>query len=552
MEKWMRNFIWSGDLNQQKLVIVAWHKLCKPYKEGGLGVRNLSDINEAGNLKNCWEIMHSDLQWASLIRSRVLRGGQPVNHHISSSVWSSAKHKFITLMENISWQIGDGQSIKFWTDPWCGEPLTTTLNIPQNLHHLFQSNIATYIKDSNWCVPQVFISAYPILQQKLSAATIPLIPKDDRMIWKPSHDGNLSFKDAYLFHTSSHSQHINWAKSIWHIMIPPSKSLLVWRLFHNKLPTDDNLILRGCYIPSVCSLCCSTQETSQHLFLDCPFAVQLWSWFVSILNLQCNVASFMDILRISDRSWSPHCKLVIKATIIHCFHTIWHCRNQKRFNDRKILISSAINMIIAGTSLSSNNSKLAASSSISEFMILKQFHVKVNPPKHHLIKEVLWSPPCFNWVKCNTDGASHGNLGLASCGGIYRNANADFLGAINLGVTSALNSELIAAMLAIEIAKLKNWRNLWLETDSMLVYLAFKSSKIVPWSLRNRWDNCLFLLSSFNFCVTHIYKEDNQCADQLANLGLTLPSYSWFNTIPPQANVEFVRNKIGFPNYRFC
>ena len=112
-------------------------------------------------------------------------------------------------------------------------------------------------------------------------------------------------------------------------------------------------------------------------------------------------------------------------------------------------------------------------------------------------------------MKCNTDDAAHGNPGITACGGIFRNAETDFLGAfsINLGVTSALNSELIAAMVAIEIAHAKNWHNLWLEIDSMFVFMAFKSSKIVPWSLRNRWDNCLFLLSMFNFNVTHIFRE---------------------------------------------
>lgn len=70
----MRNFIWSGDLNQRKLVIIiARNKVCTPLKEGGLGVRNLSDINEAGNLKVCWDIMQSDLQWDQFIRSRILR-----------------------------------------------------------------------------------------------------------------------------------------------------------------------------------------------------------------------------------------------------------------------------------------------------------------------------------------------------------------------------------------------------------------------------------------------------------------------------------------------
>jgi hypothetical protein len=53
LEKWIRNFIWSGNINQRKILTVAWNNVCKPFKEGGLGIRNLSDINEAGNLKIC-------------------------------------------------------------------------------------------------------------------------------------------------------------------------------------------------------------------------------------------------------------------------------------------------------------------------------------------------------------------------------------------------------------------------------------------------------------------------------------------------------------------
>jgi len=97
LEKWMMNFIWSGDINQRKLAIVSWHKVCKSVKEGGLGIRKLSDINEVGNLKNCWDIMQSNLQWAQLVRSKVLRNNKSIKHHIFSSIWSSEKHKFSTL-----------------------------------------------------------------------------------------------------------------------------------------------------------------------------------------------------------------------------------------------------------------------------------------------------------------------------------------------------------------------------------------------------------------------------------------------------------------------
>ena len=146
------------------------------------------------------------------------------------------------------------------------------------------------------------LSAYPVLHQKLLLTTIPNTYKEDKNIWKASHDGNLTFKDAYFFHASQHSQNLSWDKSIWHIVIPPSKSLLIWRLLHDKLPTDDNLIKRGCQIPTICNLCGLAQETSIHLFLDCPLAMQIWTWFASIINLNCSFTSFLDILKITERN----------------------------------------------------------------------------------------------------------------------------------------------------------------------------------------------------------------------------------------------------------
>jgi hypothetical protein len=116
LEKWMWNFVWSGEINKRKLVTVSWYKVCKPIKEGGLGIRNLTHINEVSNLKNCWDILQSDLQWAQLVRSRVLRNNSPINNDISSSIWCGGKHKFSTLKDNVTWVIGTGENIRFWLD----------------------------------------------------------------------------------------------------------------------------------------------------------------------------------------------------------------------------------------------------------------------------------------------------------------------------------------------------------------------------------------------------------------------------------------------------
>lgn len=402
-----------------------------------------------------------------------------------------------------------------------------------------------------WSVPHTISDAFPSLQQKLDLVTIPLSQKEDKLIWKKSHDGDLTFKEAYLFHKNN-SQNITWAKLIWNKAIPPSKSQLMWRILLDKMPTDDQLIKRGCSFPSICSLCTLSSESSFHLFMECNFAVQIWNWLSGVFNCNINLSSFSDTLQVINNAASSQCKLVMLSAIIHSFHIVWYCRNQKRYSDKTINVRSAINLIIAGTSMSGNVTPLTASSAISDFTILKHFNVNIKPPKPQIIKEVIWNPPVLNWTKCNTDGAALGNPGLAACGGLFRNSSSVFIGgfAVNLGITTALCSELIAAMLAIEIAHKKGYLSLWLETDSKLVFLAFKSSKIIPWHLQNRWSNCIHLISSMNFHVSHIYREGNKCADHLANLGLSTASHAWFTHPPSIIMADLVSNQLGLPNFR--
>jgi hypothetical protein len=66
LENWSRNFIWSGDVNKRKLVTVSWKKVCTPYAEGGLGLRSLIKLNEASNLKLCWDLLHSEASWTKV------------------------------------------------------------------------------------------------------------------------------------------------------------------------------------------------------------------------------------------------------------------------------------------------------------------------------------------------------------------------------------------------------------------------------------------------------------------------------------------------------
>jgi len=125
---------------------------------------------------------------------------------------------------------------------------------------------------------------FPHLSQIATKITLPIEDRKDEMIWKSNCTGELSFKDAFLFKTGT-GQNINWAKTLRCPNIPPSESLLVCRLLLKKLPTDENLSLRDSYLPSMCSSCHSQVENSLHLFFDFSFALKLWFWLASILNI---------------------------------------------------------------------------------------------------------------------------------------------------------------------------------------------------------------------------------------------------------------------------
>jgi hypothetical protein len=250
---------------------------------------------------------------------------------------------------------------------------------------------------------------------------------------------------------------------------------MVWRLMHGKMPTDENLMARGCAIPSMCNLCNNHVESSFHLLFECQFAIKLWSWLAGCLNVTLQFSSMDDMWRLCDWNWSPQCKVTITAAIINLLNTLWFVRNQVRFSNVRISWRQAISLITTSAYLSGNNTLKTSTNSIRDFSFLKLFCISIHPPRSSSMREVLWLPPMLNWIKCNIDGASSGNPGNASCGGVFRNHEAEFVYgfAEPLGIRNAYVAELCGAMRAIEIAFQNHWHHLWIESDSLSVVSAF-------------------------------------------------------------------------------
>lgn len=149
----------------------------------------------------------------------------------------------------VAWWWPKDQLLDSWL-VW--NPLVDLFHIPHNLHHNLLSTVNDYIINSQWHAPMELQIAYPSLLHHISKVTTPWRPKVDKLLWKDSPSGYLSLKDAYNFHYIP-NQRKEWPKIIWNSTILPSKSFHMWRMIHEKIPTDENLHLRGLSFPSMCN-----------------------------------------------------------------------------------------------------------------------------------------------------------------------------------------------------------------------------------------------------------------------------------------------------------
>lgn len=169
------------------------------------------------------------------------------------------------------------------------------------------------------------------------------------------------------------------------------------------------------------------------------------------------------------------------------------------------------------------------------------------------IIQVDWIKPPCGWIKCNSDGASRGNPGEASCGAIFRDSSGAILGCMAdfIGIETSFRAELIASMISIETAYHRGWWSLWLECDSLLVVQSFSNQDLIPWKYKNRWRNCIGLTKKMRFHVSHIHREGNSCADKLASYGIQSHSFTWWDLPPSFISEDFFRNRFSLPYFRF-
>lgn len=149
LDKCIRNFIWTDNVNKRKLVAVAWSNMCQPTVSGGLGLRSLRSINEAALLKLSWDMLSSNDHWSVLLKSRFMKFNRPLGHYVKSSIWPGVRQFINTTVDGYCWQLGDGKQINFWRDCRLDSSIADMLHLQDSMLPKLLSSVSDFIHNGS-------------------------------------------------------------------------------------------------------------------------------------------------------------------------------------------------------------------------------------------------------------------------------------------------------------------------------------------------------------------------------------------------------------------
>ncbi|XP_042000005.1 uncharacterized protein LOC121749505 [Salvia splendens] len=164
---------------------------------------------------------------------------------------------------------------------------------------------------------------------------------------------------------------------------------------------------------------------------------------------------------------------------------------------------------------------------------------------------IKWNLPDRPWIKVNTDGAFNAETGKA--GGVVWDAEGKLLVAFAtpLKAHSALEAELMALQLGLELAK-EFERPIWIESDAEQAINLLKGSKWGPTHSCRAMARLTITKRQITFRATFIHREGNKPADLLAKMGLSLENFSRLtrHTAPRLLTAMIRMDEMGIPNVR--
>ncbi|KAK2406893.1 beta-amyrin 11-oxidase [Trifolium repens] len=189
--KIQRNFFWGGLSNRNRMCLVKWAEICKPKKDGSLGIKDLRlEVNEIRSHSSGW--------WRDICR---------LDRGIGWFEQAATK------------RVGNGSTTRFWKEVWIGNQSLET-RFPR-LFGISTQKEALVSEMGSWengvwrwglLWRRIFFVWEEELVDELMGvlALVTITTLEDRWSWNPGGEEGFTVKSTYVFldHTTHPSQTI--------------------------------------------------------------------------------------------------------------------------------------------------------------------------------------------------------------------------------------------------------------------------------------------------------------------------------------------------------
>ncbi|XP_042973035.1 uncharacterized protein LOC122304835 [Carya illinoinensis] len=112
-------FFWGSINGSPKKKWIKRDRLCKLVDEGGVGLRNLVDVQRSLHLKFAWNLLCSDSLWKIFFCAKYMHGQHllEINPSRGTWFWKSISKEIPIVLSHSKWKIRDG-NVSFWRDNW--------------------------------------------------------------------------------------------------------------------------------------------------------------------------------------------------------------------------------------------------------------------------------------------------------------------------------------------------------------------------------------------------------------------------------------------------
>lgn len=344
IQSMLAKFLWGGRLDGQYHYKVAWDDCCFTTDEGGLGVRNLFEWNQAAIFFQIWRLSKPNPTsiWILWVHSCLLKHKAFWTAKLPYKCpWNLRKifNARSEALQYISTSVKANSGFKLWHDPWLiKEPLVEKFGAGL-ISVMDSTNMATVeliIINGGWSVSPS--NDYRATQFRNLLSTCH-IGSEDIVYWNNIHPVSMKVIWDSLRRRGTP---LGWLPLIWNKFHIPACSFISWLACRDRLLTKDRMILLHMVTDPRCVLCRSYNEDAEHLFSVCPYSylVMRACPFSPLLDWSCWMhGDFFD-----EQRSTVH-KNVVFLYITVAIYLIWKERNSRVHGKGDMPVSQLIILV---------------------------------------------------------------------------------------------------------------------------------------------------------------------------------------------------------------